>query len=127
MLFNSYGFIFLFVPIVVAVFATARAISLRLALVSLTAASLVFYSIWNIEALPILLISLAFNYSIGVLIARKAGSQALYVTIFGVACNLLYLAYFKYFNFSVEAVNALLGCSFLKREIDLPIGYSLFE
>jgi alginate O-acetyltransferase complex protein AlgI len=53
MLFNSYQFIFLFLPITLAIFFSLSKFKLtKLALVWLTISSLFFYSYWNIFTAP---------------------------------------------------------------------------
>jgi len=68
MLFNSYGFIFLFLPAVLfGAFACGR-ISQLAPVIFLALASLTFYAIGNWQFVPLLLASLAFNYAIGYLL-----------------------------------------------------------
>ena len=70
MLFNSYLFIFCFLPIVWAVFHILKALSIRkasthymnLAKGFLVVASLFFYAYWKLIYLPILLGSILVNY-----------------------------------------------------------------
>src|SRR5204863_1411475 len=72
MLFNSYSFIFLFLPVVLlGYFALGRRSNLA-PVVWLTLASLVFYALGGWQFVPLLLVSIAFNYGVGyLLIARK--------------------------------------------------------
>ena len=72
MLFNSYAFIFLFLPVALAgYFGLGRRSNLA-PVIWLAAASLVFYSAGNWQFVALLLASIAFNYLIGyLLIAAK--------------------------------------------------------
>src|ERR1700754_1453939 len=98
MLFNSYGFIFLFLPaVLLGTFACGR-ISQLAPVILLGLASLVFYAIGNWQFVPLLLASIAFNYAIGhLLIEQKlqpAARRAALIT--GVGGDLVILGIFKY-------------------------------
>src|ERR1700686_4564969 len=101
MLFNSYPFIFLFLPVVLlGYFAFARLGNLA-PVIWLTLASLAFYSVSNWQFVLLLLASIAFNYLIGLfLITRRLRAVTrLAVLAAGVTGDLLVLAYFKYAGF----------------------------
>src|SRR6478736_3047258 len=100
MLFNSYSFIFLFLPITFFAFFLLGARRMSVGAAWLTLASLFFYGWWNPVYVTLLLTSIAFNYSIGVLIAKNepAFRRKTWLVI-GLAANLLLLAYYKYANF----------------------------
>src|SRR6186713_2223189 len=103
MLFNSYSFIFLFLPLVLlGYFALGR--RSRLA-----PASLGFYAFGGWQFVPLLLLSIAFNYGVGyLLIVPKLGSRArLAVLTTGVAGDLVVLGIFKYAGFFAANLNAL--------------------
>ena len=83
MLFNSYLFIFCFLPIVWAIFHLLKALSITqnssvymtLAKGFLVLASLFFYAYWKLIYLPILLGSMLVNYGVvrGILRGRNGG------------------------------------------------------
>lgn len=126
MLFNSHIFIFIFLPIVlVAYIATKRWAAAYLTHV-LVLASLVFYAWWDWRSLPILLISIFWNYSIAGRISRNADEASYRWLCFGVLTNLLALGYFKYFNFLGQNIGLLLGLEYESRDISLPLGISFF-
>jgi alginate O-acetyltransferase complex protein AlgI len=131
MLFNSYPFIFLFLPIALAgYFALAKfgnkfghlAPVLWLAL-----ASLVFYAVSNWQFVPLLLASIAFNYFIGfLLIARQLRPGLRWAVLaLGVAGDLLVLGIFKYAGFFAANLNALFSTGFAVN-ILLPVGISFY-
>ncbi len=125
MLFNSYAFIFAFLPVVFAgMFAIARR-SHRLAALWLAMASLTFYAFWDARFLLLLLCSIAFNYGAGYWIGlrRANGKAALCIAIAG---DLMLLGYFKYVNFFVSSVNQLSGGHIPAPDIILPLGISFF-
>ena len=129
MLFNSYGFIFVFLPITLAGFFLSGR-STRAAASWLVAASLFFYGYWNPVYLPLLLGSIAFNYFFGVKIARadSAGRhylKRLLLTV-SICLNLGLLGYYKYANFFLSGIDALSGSSLPLGKIILPLGISFF-
>ena len=128
MLFNSYVFIFLFLPIT---FAVWRALCARKKLVAaiywLLTASLFFYGYWNPPYLLLLLASIAVNFVIQKKIAQSRPSpSAKSYMLAGVAANLALIGYFKYANFFAENVASLFGASWHNLDIFLPLGISFF-
>ncbi len=127
MLFNSYEFIFAFLPITLAVcYVLARTAGAGAAQLWLIAASLYFYASWNIRYLPLLSLSILFNYWI----ARRmllAGARARgWLLTVAVAVDLALLGYYKYTNFFIDTVNQLSGTQFAVAEILLPLGISFY-
>jgi D-alanyl-lipoteichoic acid acyltransferase DltB (MBOAT superfamily) len=124
MLFNSYEFIFLFLPITLIIFFSIGGKGHhRIAIAWLVGASLFFYAWWNPAYLGLMLISILFNYAIGVALANKAHKLTL---TFGIAVNLLLLGYFKYANFFVDNLNQLTGTNYHLETILLPLAISFF-
>lgn len=75
--------------------------------------SLFFYSWWNINYLPLILLSIVFNYLLSdVLVTKKEPKNNFLskklILIFGISCNLLLLAYFKYADFFITNFNLVL-------------------
>ena len=126
MLFNSYAFLFVFMPICVIGFAVLVRVSHQLALVWLTAASFAFYAYWGLGFLPILAVSILMNFGFGKLIASSVRPRATRILIAAVSANLLALGYFKYTIFLVESVNQFFGTKILLSQIELPLGISFF-
>jgi alginate O-acetyltransferase complex protein AlgI len=130
MLFNSFPFIFLFLPIVFIIFFyTRKWVSVRASTCILVSASLFFYSYWNPIYVPLLLGSIITNYILGKklsiqdnisLISRKN------ILIFGISANLALLCYFKYTDFLIVNTNALLDLSLEPTGIILPLALSFF-
>ena len=124
MLFNSYEFILLYLPItLILYYQLAKRISNSAAKSFLIFASLCFYSYWDINNLPILLASILVNYLFGNLLSKNRSKAIL---IAGIAFNLLFLGYFKYTDFVLQNLNALAGTSFELQSIVLPLGVSFF-
>ncbi len=130
MLFNSYPFIFAYLPVTVAVFFALARANPTLAASWLTAASLFFYAWWNPAYLGLLVASIALNYALGALIAqanaRGAPAQARRLLFLAVGGNLLLLGYFKYAGFFVATVNGVAGTGYSLGEIILPLGISFY-
>ena len=71
MLFNSYIFIFGFLPVVLVGFYQMGRHSHAMAALWLAASSVFFYGWWDLRYVALLLVSIVFNYSAGYLISRK--------------------------------------------------------
>lgn len=123
MLFNSYEFIFAFLPVTFCLYLLIYRYSLRAALGWLTFASLFFYAWWNPNYLILIFSSIAINYALGRLL--ESNPNRLILTL-GVAINLLALVYFKYFNFIVENVNLIADTQYNLERIILPLAISFF-
>jgi D-alanyl-lipoteichoic acid acyltransferase DltB (MBOAT superfamily) len=128
MLFNSYLFIFLFLPVTLLIyFRLGVAGQVRAAIAWLVGASLFFYAWWNPVYLGLLLASLIFNYGFGTMLAgardRPLAARQLLLTA-GVAANLAVLSYFKYANFFLDSLNLLTGAQIEFVRVILPLGIS---
>ncbi len=123
MLFTSALFAWVYLPIVLAGFFVIGKWSERGAALWLFLASLVFYAAWMPEFTLLLLVSITFNYVVGQRIGALRSKAWL---TFGVATNLLLLAYFKYAGFLLSNINALAGTEWSLGQIVLPIGISFF-
>ncbi|HET7832180.1 MAG TPA: MBOAT family O-acyltransferase, partial [Gallionella sp.] len=132
MLFNSYVFIFLFLPVVMLGFFQLARISHAFAAGWLALASLLFYGYWNPAYVGLLLASIIGNYAFGLRIAKlnirseeQVGHRKLLLAI-AVLSNLLLLGYYKYANFFATSVNSIAGTHCSLGEIILPLGISFF-
>ncbi|NTU72324.1 MAG: MBOAT family protein [Coriobacteriia bacterium] len=129
MLFNTYTFVLLFLPVVLGLLALFRIEKLRWAIVPfLGLASLAFYAYWDIRYVPILLGSIVFNFAVGRALtgAGEDAGKRRALLIAGIALDLILLGYFKYVGFFVGNVNAVLGTSLPVFSTMLPLGISFF-
>ena len=129
MLFNSYEFLLVFLPIVITVFYFSLNFKdKRLPIIWLTFASVAFYGYWNIKFLILLVVSILFNYSIGCLLGKSKYHyiNKKYILYIGIFLNLLVLSYYKYYNFFLSNVSQIFQTSFSVENIILPIGISFF-
>ncbi len=128
MLFNSYIFVLLFLPLtLIGYFVLNHFKKYRLASVYLLSMSLWFYAYFNIKYLPIIVISILANFGFYKLF--KSGCAAWLkksVLIFAVLLNIGVLFYFKYYDFFFENINAVFKTSFALKHLLLPLGISFF-
>ena len=125
MLFNSLGFLLLYLPLVYAGHCWLARWRPRWSTGWLALASLFFYGYWDARYLPLLLASVLFNYWCGVRIAAGAGRRKHWL-VFALAANLSLLAYYKYANFFIDSFNHVAGAQLPGWAIVLPIGISFF-
>jgi alginate O-acetyltransferase complex protein AlgI len=132
MLFNSYEFIFAFLPITFFIYFYLNHKRLTIASKGfLVFSSLFFYSWWNIAYLPLILISMLFNYVIGnslnkKIVENKKSFSKKSILIFGIVCNIALLAYFKYADFFIENFNFAIGTNVNLLHLVLPLAISFF-
>jgi D-alanyl-lipoteichoic acid acyltransferase DltB (MBOAT superfamily) len=129
MVFSSYEFIFIFLPVALVGYFGLRAIAGKSATLSwLIAASLVFYSVWDPRNLLVLFASIGFNFVCGSALAKRArsGQPTRAILAVGVAFNLAVLGWFKYSGFAATNINAVLGTDIPVLEFALPLAISFF-
>jgi alginate O-acetyltransferase complex protein AlgI len=127
MLFNSYVFIFGFLPAVLVGFYSLGARRRDWALLWLTACSLLFYAWWR--PLNVLLIapSILINYAISRVLEQTARDRPQFARVVltaGIVFNLCFVGYFKYLGFGEQALNDLFGTGLLLNQVVLPLGIS---
>ncbi|MDP6404475.1 MAG: MBOAT family protein [Alphaproteobacteria bacterium] len=127
MLFNSPAFVFVFLPLVLAIFfVVARKANTLHCVLFLGLASLVFYGYWIPKYLVLILASIGGNFAISQAICRAAGGRRRGLLALGVAFNLGLLGYFKYALFLVDNAALLFGRSWSIEAIVLPLAISFF-
>lgn len=126
MLFNSFVFIFAFLPVVFFGFYGIGRYNHKLAFLWLALASLFFYGWWDYRYVVLLLGSIVVNFGAGYALAKRLFLQPKLLLSLAVAGNLLLLGYYKYANFFIDNLNALTGTGFTNSEIILPLGISFF-
>ncbi len=127
MLFNSYEFLFGYLPIVFVLFFVIARNNHSQAAGFLGLASLIFYAWFSVQSLPLLIGSIIVNYKLGLKISQSPKKQFL---ILGLIFNLTFLSFFKYANFFIENTNFFIqlsgGQQISPLDIALPIGISFF-
>lgn len=133
MLFNSYIFIFIFLPLVlIGWYGLNHYKKYELANLFLAGMSLWFYGYFNTYYLAIILVSIGMNYLLSYLLSkvpessvhRKIWNRAGLLS--GLILNLGILFYFKYYDFFIENINAVFDTNFALKHILLPLGISFF-
>ncbi|MDE6972656.1 MAG: MBOAT family protein [Lachnospiraceae bacterium] len=128
MLFNSYIFIFIFLPLtLIGWYALNHVRAYEPAKFFLAGMSLWFYGYFNIYYLAVIIASILANYLLSFLLkfshtalTRRIGLLA------GLAINLGLLFYFKYYDFFFENINVIFHADFNLKHILLPLGISFF-
>ena len=133
MLFNSYIFIFIFLPaVLLGWYGLNRCRQYKLANLFLAGMSLWFYGYFNVYYLAIILSSICLNYILSFLLtlvpADSPRSRPLYrIGLWtGVFLNLGILFYFKYYDFFIENINYAFHTDYTLKHILLPLGFSFF-
>ena len=125
MLFNSPVFVFLFLPIVWLGYLLALRLPwARSGIALLGAASVFFYGWWNPAFLPLLGVSILFNYAMGRLLGSPRRTRGW--LIFAIVANLSALAYYKYANLFLSSAGSLTGIATPVLDVLLPIGISFY-
>lgn len=128
MLFNSYIFIFIFLPLVViGYFLINHFKKYELAKAYLLGMSLWFYGYFNWKYVLIIVSSVLINFAFFKVMKKQTDerkTKALMVV--DVAINIGILIWFKYMDFMISNVNALFKTDFALLRIALPLGISFF-
>lgn len=128
MLFNSYIFIFLFLPLVLIGYYGLNYLKQnKLSMIFLVGMSLWFYGYNNIYYLFILVGSVLVNHilSLGL---HKSKTRKIRILLLwaGIIINISILFYFKYFDFFIENMNVILKKEYTLLHIVLPLGISFY-
>jgi D-alanyl-lipoteichoic acid acyltransferase DltB (MBOAT superfamily) len=123
MLFQTHGFILIFLPLAVASY-YAVAGSERLRHAVLITVSLVFYGWWDARFIPLLLGQITVTWLLAYGHKRTGRNAFLYG---GIVLNLASLAAFKYVDFLIGSVEWAVGFALPRAHLILPIGISFFS
>ena len=129
MIFNSFEFIFLFLPItIIGYFTLNKFNNYNLSKIWLIVCSLYFYSYFNPWYLPIILISILVNFFIASQLHKEKYKKNFKKTLFfcGILFNLFLLGYFKYYDFFINNINIIFKSNLKILHIVLPLGISFF-
>jgi len=128
MLFNSYVFVFLFLPIsLVGYWGLRNIATARAAFGWLVVCSLFYYGWWNPPYTFFIVGSILANYFLGRIIGGEHSAalrKGCLVT--GLAANTVLLVYYKYAVFAASIWNDLTGGTISLGEVFLPLGISFF-
>ncbi len=125
MVFSSLPFLCIFLPAVLLLYYTSKNLTYKN--VILVIASLLFYAWGEPVYIVGLIFTGLFNYVIGLSIHKHQGTkQASFALVFSIVVNLGLLAVFKYTDFFIQNINALLDTSIPFANLGLPLGISFF-
>ena len=124
MLFSSMTFIFIFLPIVIALYFIFK----KFRNLILLLASILFYAWGEPKYVVILLLTVLIDY-FGAIFVDKAEKQPKKLLILWtvIILNLSVLIYFKYFNFFCASILPVFGVSYGALKLLLPLGISFFS
>lgn len=132
MLFNSYEYLFFFLPLTLVGYIALNRHRLTTAATAwLVLASLFFYSWWNVKYLALIVASILWNFAVGISL-RKGGAGSAggvpkrLLLIIGIAGDIALLGYYKYTDFFITNLDALTGWEIGLQKIILPLGISFF-
>ncbi len=125
MVFSSILFMFIYLPIVLAVYYIVPS---RWRNVWLFAVNLVFYGWGEPVYIFLMIFSICLNYASGLLIGKYADERkkARRVLIVNTVLNLAMLFFFKYFDLAAETLSAIPGVDIPTLGLTLPIGISFY-
>lgn len=131
MLFNSYVFIFAFLPVTLIGYFTLNRFSFeKAAKLWLISASFIFYGYFNPAYLIIIVSSILFNFYINKLFNTERLNDSIKLRqallAFGIIVNIGVLFVYKYFDFTVSCINSLFKANFTYLNLILPLGISFF-
>lgn len=128
MLFNSFEFVLFFLPITLVIYYWLASWGLHLyARFLLLVASLFFYSWWNPAYLPLIIVSILFNFFLGTRLNESENIRTRKrFFVFGLIVNLGALGYFKYSNFFLENLSLMTPLNISSVHVILPLAISFF-
>jgi len=126
-LFHSPIFLFLFLPIVLALyFYTAKYSKFAYEYI-LIGAGIFFYAYWNVYLFPLIIVSIIANFFFGNLIRnciQKTNKKK--ILIASICFNIIFLAIFKYSDFVIQNVNYLFNLNINLLYLPFPLAMSFF-
>ncbi len=127
MLFNSYIYLMVFLPLAVLGFHLLRRAPFRVAIGWLVLASLLYYGWWNPPDLLVIGASCIANFFLGRHISKHLNTRrAKIVLALGVAANLSVIGYYKYAGLFAKTWDALTGAGLAIPDLFMPLGISFF-
>lgn len=129
MSFSTYGFIFLFFPVMLMLYygvgCLIKAGNSKCSIQTniLIIGSFLFLAMSGVQAVICIAVSGLLNYVLVQALRARKGNAPLYI---GIAVNVLLLGYFKYYNFFIDNVNAMFSFNLSLKTIVLPAGISFY-
>lgn len=125
-------FLFVFLPVVMILYfvpvfeSHSRELNKKNLILCLS--SLIFYAWGEPVYIVLMLISIFFNYNIGLDLESNEWKpkKKKAILVFAVIFNLLVLGFFKYYGFVVENINSLFSVNITHTNLALPVGISFY-
>ena len=125
MLFTSYIFFYIFLPVALIGYLGLARLSREASMAWLLFVSVFFYGWWDIHYVPLLMGSIIFNYTSGILIAKSRNFRGTLLAT-AIVANLILLFWYKYANFFATSLSLLGSIEWQTMDIILPLGISFF-
>lgn len=131
MVFSSYIFICVFLPVVLLGYYFLSKIKCPIyQKLFLLVSSLFFYGYYNIKYLFLIIASILVNYIIAICMLNKkiqySTNKKRFFLILGIIFNVVLIGYFKYYDFFVDSINHIFGTDIVLKKLLLPLGISFF-
>lgn len=123
MVFSSFSFIFVFLPIVLAIYYLAKD---KYKNICICIASLIFYAWGEPKNILLMLISVILNYFLALAIGKTNGKIKKIIMVIDIIINIAIIGCFKYANFMINNINLIFHTSINNVGIALPIGISFY-
>ena len=124
MLFHSNIFILYFFPLTLLLFFILNKIKFD-SKILLILASLIFYSWWNINYLPLIVLSILINFFLGKKIQKSKDNKKFFLFV-SILFNIVLLFSFKYADFFISNYNFLTNSEIDKLYLPFPLGISFY-
>src|SRR5690606_28317470 len=127
MLFNSYAFIFAFLPVSLGIYWFLQSrVSPHKCFAWLVAVSLFYYGWWDPRYLVLIGLSMLVNFELGQRLPHQSPRLKYATFLTGLTLNLSLLGYFKYAAFAVQSLNYITEFNLPVPHIVLPLAISFF-
>lgn len=128
MVFSSLTFLFIFLPVLMAIYFAVPSKHIKARNIVLLIFNLIFYAYGEPKNCLVMIFSIVMNYVFGVLvdISRKKEKWAKFWVFIAVLFNIGILIYFKYLEFIFGNISSLIGVEISIKTILKPIGISFF-
>lgn len=123
MVFSSFTFLFIFLPLVLLTYFFAKKRKYRN--IILLIFSLIFYAWGEPIYVLLMILSIVVNYFIALKIDRLKNGKKKWMII-DIIFNLAIIGFFKYGNFVIQNINGIFNCNIAEIKLGLPIGISFY-
>ena len=123
MVFSSFSFIFVFLPIVLAIYFLVKD---KYKNICICIASLIFYAWGEPKNIILMLLSVLVNYWFAIYIGKQEGKKKKLLLVLDIIFNIGIMGFFKYANFIINNMNAVFSTNIENVKASLPIGISFY-